>query len=510
MNSVLLSTTGYSSPIKAFSSDILPAGTKLLEFEITELIGKGGFGIIYRAYDRLLQRDVAIKEYMPAALAKRGHDWQVTAASSKSADTFQAGMKSFINEARLLAQFDHPSLLKVYRFWEANGTAYMAMPFYEGITLKQTFAAAAEPPSQQWLTDLLRALLDALDQLHRGQCFHRDIAPDNILILKNGRPLLLDFGAARHVIGEMTHALTAILKPGYAPVEQYADELDIKQGAWTDIYALAAVMYRAITGKVPVASTARLITDPLKPLAVVAAGRYSDAFLRGIDRALAVRPEDRPQSVAELRTLLGLDDRRQTPRASEAPMATSEKAIQEDSTETTQVMSRPVPAPVKGKRTAVIFALAVPAAIALAGAAWFFLLHPQQPVVKPTVKTPDIVNIPAPCQPKETPPVPSIQQEAAPPAADTLPTAPARPSGLPDLPQTPVAVPEKKEKLPAKPDRVKPGNVAAASPVSPVSNVKRPASLKIPVSRCSDILQRASLGEPLTQEETTILRRNCR
>jgi len=295
-------------------SNILAPGTKLGEFEITGLIGEGGFGIVSLAQDHSLQRKVALKEYMPSALAARTGQMTVSVKSDRYVDTFAAGLKSFINEARLLAQFDHPSLVKVYRFWEANGTAYMVMPYYEGVTLKEALHQLGSPPSERWLKDLLRPLFDAIAQLHREQCFHRDIAPDNILILKNGRPLLLDFGAARRVIGDMTQALTVILKPGYAPVEQYAEMPDLKQGPWTDIYALASVVHFAITGKAPIPSVARMMSDSLRPLTEQAAGRYSEQFLKGIDKSLAVKPNDRPQSIGELFALWGIEDRRQHPR----------------------------------------------------------------------------------------------------------------------------------------------------------------------------------------------------
>ena len=202
-----------------------------------ERIGEGGFGIVYLAYDHSLHRQVAVKEYIPSSLANRTTQNAVAVLSDQHVEPFQAGLSSFINEARLLAQFDHPSLLKVYRFWEANGTAYMAMPFYEGITLRKTLKSLGGPPDEEWLKHLLRPLLDALGVMHAAQCFHRDIAPDNILILSNGRPVLLDFGAARRVIADMTQAPTVILKPGYAPVEQYGEEPTMRQGPWTDIYA---------------------------------------------------------------------------------------------------------------------------------------------------------------------------------------------------------------------------------------------------------------------------------
>ncbi len=289
----------------------LPIGSVLGEFEITDIIGWGGFGIVYLAYDHSLQRQIALKEYMPSSLAVRGSNASVSVKSEQHKETFQAGLRSFINEARLLAHFDHASLLKVYRFWESNGTAYMVMPYYKGLTLKETLQVMPSPPDEAWIKNLLDPLLDALDVLHKDQCFHRDIAPDNILILPDGRPLLLDFGAARRVISDMTQSLTVILKPGYAPIEQYGDVETMTQGPWTDIYALAAVSYLAITGQTPTASVSRIISDTLSPLTGVAAGRYSADFLRGIDQALAVRPEDRPQNVDALRRLLNLNKQQQ-------------------------------------------------------------------------------------------------------------------------------------------------------------------------------------------------------
>jgi serine/threonine protein kinase len=273
------------------AGNTLTPGTHLGEFEITEVLGEGGFGIVYLAQDHSLERRVALKEYMPSALAARGAGLTVSVKSARHRDTFQAGMKSFINEAKLLAQFDHPSLVKVYRFWEANGTAYMVMPFYEGHTLKDKLRDLGAPPDEAFLMGLLDPLTEALAVLHGEQIFHRDIAPDNILLLGGSeRPLLLDFGAARRVIGDMTQALTVILKSGYAPVEQYAEVPGMKQGPWTDVYALAAVVYYAINGKTPPPSVGRLVNDAYVPLAQSAAGRYSERFLQAIDRALKVKP----------------------------------------------------------------------------------------------------------------------------------------------------------------------------------------------------------------------------
>ena len=298
-------------PLLPATSDMgngLPVGTMLGEFELTSLLGEGGFGIVYLANDHSLQRRVALKEYMPSVLAARGGASQVQVKSERHRETFEAGRKSFINEARLLAQFDHPSLVKVYRFWEANGTAYMVMPFYEGKTLKDELKELGGPPTEAWLRTLLNPLTEALAVIHREQCYHRDIAPDNVMMLAGSkRPLLLDFGAARRVIGDMTQALTVILKPGYAPVEQYAEIPGMKQGPWTDVYALAAVVHFAIVGKTPPPSVGRLLGDTYVLLAQAAAGRYSESFLKAIDHALVVKPEDRTQSIGQLRDEMGLE-----------------------------------------------------------------------------------------------------------------------------------------------------------------------------------------------------------
>ena len=288
----------------------LAVGTRLAEFELVRVLGEGGFGIVYLARDHSLQRQVAIKEYMPAALAMRSGPTDVTVTAERHREVFAAGLESFMNEARLLARFDHASLLKVYRFWPANGTAYMVMPFYEGATLKDRLQQMGSPPDERWLLNLLASLTEALIVIHDGHWLHRDIAPDNILLLADsGRPLLLDFGAARQVIGDATQALTAILKPGYAPVEQYAEMPSMRQGPWTDVYALCAVVYAAMMGQKPPVAVARSVSDSYVPLERSAAGRYSPGFLRAIDAGLQFRPDARTASIGELRQALGFEPR---------------------------------------------------------------------------------------------------------------------------------------------------------------------------------------------------------
>ena len=284
-----------------------PTPMSIGAFRIVREIGRGGCAIVWEAEDPRIKRRVALKEYMPSSLAQRSGDTQVSVKSERHRDTFEAGLKSFVNEAKLLAQFDHSSLVKVYRFWEANGTAYMVMPLYEGPTLKQALAEMNGPPDEAWLMKILGPLSEALDVLHHEQCYHRDIAPDNVILLKgSGRPLLLDFGAARRVIGGMNKALTVILKPGYAPVEQYAEVPGMEQGSWTDVYALAASVYYAILGKTPPPAVGRLMNDSMVPLSQAVAGKYSERFLKAIDHALAVKPDERTQNIAQLRDELGL------------------------------------------------------------------------------------------------------------------------------------------------------------------------------------------------------------
>ncbi len=285
-------------------ANALPAGHRLHEFELRGVIGVGGFGIVYRAFDLTLERDVAIKEYMPSALAGRSGKQQVSLLSAAHSETFALGLGSFVNEAKLLARFDHPSLVKVHRFWEDNGTAYMVMPLYPGTTLRRLREQRDACPDGAWLMRLLEQLLGALEVLHREGVTHRDIAPDNVLVSGDAPPVLLDFGAARRVISDRHQALTAILKPSYAPIEQYAESSGMRQGPWTDFYALGATLHYMITGKAPMPATARAVSDEQPRLAGSGQGGVPDLLLQVCDWMLAPKPQDRPRNVAELRAAL--------------------------------------------------------------------------------------------------------------------------------------------------------------------------------------------------------------
>ncbi len=293
--------------------DALPAGTRLGEFEIQGLLGFGGFGMVYRGYDHSLERQVAIKEYMPSALAARSTNCELSVRSSSDTQTFQAGLQSFIAEARLLARFDHPSLVKVYRFWEANNTAYMAMPLYQGITLKQARLQMIGPPPEDWLRVVLWSVLEALKVLHSSDALHRDVSPDNIFLQDQGPPVLLDLGAARLIVMEGNKKHTAVLKVNYAPIEQYADVSDLREGPWTDIYALAAVIHGCVCNEPPLPATFRVVRDRLPSMARVAkttethfGQSYSSSFIKAIDHALSIQPCDRPATVEAFAKILKL------------------------------------------------------------------------------------------------------------------------------------------------------------------------------------------------------------
>jgi len=413
-----LSAIAHSSAGK--SGNALPVGTYLGEFELTSVLGEGGFGIVYLAWDHTLERRVALKEYMPSALCARIGSTQVQIKALRHGETFEAGMKSFVNEAKLLASFDHPSLVKVYRFWEANGTAYMVMPFYEGITLKDKLRELGEPPDQAWLMALLGPMTEALAVIHSENCFHRDIAPDNVILLSaTGKPLLLDFGAARRVIGDMTQALTVILKPGYAPIEQYAETPDMSQGPWTDIYALAASVHYAIMGKTPPTSVSRLMSDSYIPLEHAAEGRYSAAFLQAVDRALRVRPQERTPTVAALRAELGLGEASLESRGDSTRLltatATATATAEPRATATQRGRTNPSDATATSddaKRRHSLWTGLGLVVLAAAGVGTYFALAPGKPValtapVATTAPTPVAAALPVIAVPAPAPAVPA-------------------------------------------------------------------------------------------------------
>ena len=518
-----------------FAEHALPDGTLIEGFRIVRSIGEGGFGIVYLAWDVALERHVAIKEYMPTSLAIRANpSLEVSMRSDRHRGTFDAGLKSFVNEARLLARFDHPALVKVFRFWEANRTAYMAMPFYEGPTLKATLATAGNTASESELRAWLEPLLDALSVLHREHCYHRDISPDNILLTTSG-PVLLDFGAARRVISDMTQVLTAVLKPGFAPIEQYGGEL--QQGPWTDLYALAGVVHYAITGRAPTASVVRVVSDTLRPLAVTHAGKYSDNFLRAVDLALSVRPEARPQDIAEFRALLdagkvakvaAISDAPQqadAPKAEDTPEA-AQLSIDESAADPTPSSQPDVPQSAVKRSHRRVY-LAATACLLLVGSATFWTMHSsgsRQPDLSTSAAA--VARSPAPVTQSPVAPtvvkaVSAIAVTEAPAPAPAPAQAVATPvTAIPDT-ATPIALtatPRSAVRMaaPSVPERKKPATVIASvdepRTASRTEFEAEPASLrKAPVrpQRCAEIIQKSSL-DTLTADEVAYLKKECR
>ena len=291
----------------------LPAGTWLDEFEVEEIIGEGSAAIVYAATDRALGVPVAIAEYMPARLAQRNDEAQVTPRTSAQADAFAKGLKAFIYETRMLARCDHPSLVRVVRLWEANATAYRVMPRYPARRLLEVRRGMNEPPDETALRALLDALLGALGAFHDAGGCHGKVTPTNILLLADNRPLLLGPGAAgRAIASDRIDALMTSVEPSFAPIEQIV-EPDIPLHPSVDLYALAGVARYWMSGQLPAPafgapSTARAETlaDTVQRLCLTWPQlHYSASLLDALDSALSIYPAERPQSVAQMRARLG-------------------------------------------------------------------------------------------------------------------------------------------------------------------------------------------------------------
>ena len=282
----------------------LPPGTRLGDYRLDAMIGHGGFGITYRAFDSQLAKVVAIKEYLPIEFAVRQADGQVVPRGARFADDFAWGRERFLDEARALARFRHPHIVPVLRYFEANGTAYTVMEFEDGQSVGELLRESGRRLPPDDVRRLADGLLSGLGAVHAQGFLHRDIKPSNIIIRRDGVPVLIDFGAARQAMGDRTRTLTGVLTPQYAPIEQYA--LDGKQGPWSDIYSAAAVLHHAIAGEPPPEAARRVGKDPYRPLAETQRDRFEPAFLAAIDRALAFAPAERPQTVEEWSTLFGV------------------------------------------------------------------------------------------------------------------------------------------------------------------------------------------------------------
>jgi serine/threonine protein kinase len=294
-----------SQPTVAVGKDlrgVLPAGARLRGYEILAVLGHGGFGVTYQARDTTLGRDVAIKEYLPTAVAVREDGTTVLPRSTALADEFRWGRDRFLQEARTLAKLGGaPAIVRVFDFLEANGTAYMVMALLDGESLEQRLRREG-CLSQPAIERLLDPLLDGLAAVHAAGFLHRDIKPANIMLDAKSSPTLIDFGASRAPMPGQTAAMTAIFTPGYAAAEQFTSA---KQGPWTDIYGLCATLYHTIVGRPPPSAFDRMVNDTYEPLAKLRPAGFSPVFLATIDAGLKLRATDRPQSITEWRPMFG-------------------------------------------------------------------------------------------------------------------------------------------------------------------------------------------------------------
>jgi len=284
--------------------DALPARYRLHWYVMERVLGQGGFGITYLARDSNLDVQVAIKEYLPSEVAQRRSDACLRPRTQALAERYRWGLGRFIEEARTLARFDHPNIVRVQSVFEANDTAYMVMRFEQGENLA-TLLDRRGTLAQDELLRILLPIIDGLERVHLAGFIHRDIKPENIHIRSDGSPVLLDFGSARQALGR-GQAITVLVAPGYAPLEQYYGESDT-QGPWTDIYGLAATAYRAIAGVPPQDAVMRAkgrlgnMTDTMASAASLGAGRFDHALLSAIDHGLQLTEASRPQSLGEWR-----------------------------------------------------------------------------------------------------------------------------------------------------------------------------------------------------------------
>jgi serine/threonine protein kinase len=273
------------------------------QFVVGKVLGKpGGFGITYLGWDINLATLVAIKEYLPRDYAGRDADHaSVMAHSREDANLFRFGLEQFLNEARTLARFDHPNVVRVRSFFEQHGTAYLVMDYLQGVNLAEYLASHGGRLTEAQAAEIMLPILDGLQEVHSKGFLHRDIKPQNIYVTASGRPILLDFGAARQAMGERSRSLSVVLTPGFSPYEQYHRRGE--QGPWTDIYAFAATYYYLLAGCAPPDAPERVAADELSPLSALVPGISPD-LNAAIMQSLALDAGARPQDVFMFRDML--------------------------------------------------------------------------------------------------------------------------------------------------------------------------------------------------------------
>ena len=304
---------------KAYSNKALPAGTVLREWRIEDVLGVGGFGIVYKAKGIYFNELVAIKEYFPSSISERDSEDTVVPIDSAAEEVHALGLKKFVEEAKLLWNLStptrHPNIVSVRSLFEVHGTAYIVMDFEDGVSLSKMLKQGRRF-NERSLWNILRPIAEGLEMAHRVGVLHRDIKPPNILINEDNRPVLIDFGSARFEAADATSTSVTFHTPPYAAIEQYVKTYP--QGPWTDIYALGVVMHECITGEKPAEVLERLHTGLGKPLAEGKWPGYSKRFLAAIDAAMTVKPEERPQQLHDWLALFGKDQADDAPEGDES------------------------------------------------------------------------------------------------------------------------------------------------------------------------------------------------
>jgi serine/threonine protein kinase len=468
-------------------ANALPLGTLLDDqFLVGRVLGTpGGFGITYLGFDAKLATRVAIKEYLPRDIATRGKDGLgVVPHTIAEADHCRFGLTRFLEEARTLARLDHPNILRVRHFFEANGSAYMVADYLEGMTLAEYLDRQPDRrlPEDKALA-LLRPIFDGLRAIHAKNLLHRDIKPANIYLARTDagtvRPTLLDFGAARHALGEETRALSVVLTEHYAPFEQYHRKG--KQGPWTDVYAAAATLYRMVTGSTPPTAPARLADDELtSPAAFGCSPRISAAIVAG----LTLDAEARPRNIDALLALLEPD-----PVPAAPPTGGTREPPMPDS-------ASPGPQGPPSRRHSLVLGLAVLAAL-LAGSTLTLLAlrHLEQNDAHPAAATAD------PDSGGSSPPSARAAAAIDAPAPQALAGAqPAAQAAPPTEPRT--LLPQTPAHIPANPEAEPPG-VGHAEPMAGDTYIVRPngedfTSVRRRASKDTDEVRRLYPGQRVT------------
>lgn len=345
----------------------LPAGYVFEGYRIESVLGSGGFGITYKATEVAIDREVAVKEFLPFGMVMRSPDHvTVRPISTNDDDDFQYGLERFVDEAKTLVQFQHPNIVPVLRYFEGNGTAYLVMTYYAGESLTDLLIREGAI-SEGELRAIVMPLLDGLREVHKRGYLHRDINPSNIYLRESAGAMLIDFGAARQAMMSKSQNMTAVLTPGYAPFEQYSSRG--KQGPWTDIYAMGATIYQAIAGLRPPDATDRTLDDEYEPLTEMQGIGFSRPFLEAVDWALRLHPDDRPQSIDEW--LPSLEGDHGTPDA--PPQTLLQRSVeQERSGRPGAPPSRPIRSGVGGGGKMGLILAAAGAAAVVAGGALYY------------------------------------------------------------------------------------------------------------------------------------------